>query len=260
MKPRLILVAVLLGFTCLAIMRAEERKKLALSTDVNTAVIPMLKLEKDGYNWEKRHEDIMRLKTAIDPEIVLIGDSITHFWGGQPDGGRMGNRGKESWQNLFGARRVLNLGFGWDRTQNVLKRLELGELDGLKPKAIVIHIGTNNTAQTENCRSNTPEEIVAGISAIVEQCQKRCPGAKIILMAIFPRGKMPDHPKRAELARINTLLAAAQKDKPGVTWLDITNRWLQPDGTISTDIMPDSLHPSDKGYGIWAEALRPLLP
>ncbi|MES2598090.1 MAG: GDSL-type esterase/lipase family protein [Verrucomicrobiota bacterium] len=260
MKTRLAMLAVLVALAGLAFMQAEERKKLALSTEINTAVTPMLKLEKDGYGWEERHDEIMRIKNEIDPEIVLIGDSITHFWGGRPDGGRIGNRGTETWESLFGKRRVLNLGFGWDRTQNVLKRIELGELDGLKPKAIVIHIGTNNTAQTENCRSNTPEEIAAGIGAIVEQCQKKCPGAKVIVMAIFPRGKMADNPKRAELAKINTVLSAAQKDKPGVTYLDITDKWLEADGSISKEVMPDSLHPNQKGYGIWAEALKGVLP
>ncbi|WP_246145726.1 GDSL-type esterase/lipase family protein [Brevifollis gellanilyticus] len=260
MKTRLAMLAALVVLAGLAFMQAEERKKLALSTEINTAVTPMLKLEKDGYGWEERHDEIMRIKNEIDPEIVLIGDSITHFWGGKPDGGRIGNRGTETWESLFGKRRVLNLGFGWDRTQNALKRIELGELDGLKPKAIVIHIGTNNTAQTENCRSNTPEEIAAGIGAIVEQCQKKCPGAKVIVMAIFPRGKMADNPKRAELAKINAVLAAAQKDKPGVTYLDITDKWLEPDGSISKEVMPDSLHPNQKGYGVWAEALKAVLP
>lgn len=260
MKTRLAMLAALFALAGLAFMQAEERKKLALSTEINTAVTPMLRLEKDGYNWELRHDEIMRIKNEIDPEVVLIGDSITHFWGGKPDGARMGNRGTESWEMLFGKRRALNLGFGWDRTQNVLKRIELGELDGLKPKAIVIHIGTNNTAQTENCRANTPEEIVAGISAIVEQCQKKCPGAKVIVMAVFPRGAKADHPKRAVLAQINAVLAAAQKDKPGVTYLDITDKWLEPDGSISKEVMPDALHPNQKGYFIWAEALKAVLP
>jgi lysophospholipase L1-like esterase len=228
-------------------------------TAVNTAVIPLGKLERDSYGWEERHEAVMRVKAEIDPEIVLIGDSITHFWGGQPDGGKLGNRGTETWERLFGKRRVLNLGFGWDRTQNVLKRIALGELDGLKPKAIVIHIGTNNLAQTENCRAGTPAEIAAGISAIIDQAQAKCPGAKIVLMGIFPRGQKPEDPKRAVLKEINSLLAPLGR-KPGVTFLDITEKWLSPDGTISKELMPDFLHPNQKGYAVWAEALRPVLP
>lgn len=239
---------------------AAESRRIALQTSVNTAVIPTGKLEKDGYGWEERHEAIMKIKAEIDPEIVLIGDSITHFWGGQPDAGKMGNRGTESWQSLFGQRRVLNLGFGWDRTQNVLKRLELGELDGLKPKAIIIHIGTNNLAQTVNARSNTPEEIAAGITAIVEKAKATCPTAQIILMGIFPRGLTPMDSKRPLLRDINSRLAAGIAKHPGVTFLDITDKWLSPLGLISRDIMPDTLHPNQKGYAIWADALRPVLP
>lgn len=239
---------------------ASIRKHIPLLTTVNTAVIPIGKLEKDGYGWEERHEAIMKIKAEINPEIVLIGDSITHFWGGQPDGGKMGNRGTETWQSLFGNRPVLNLGFGWDRTQNVLKRIELGELDGLKPKAIVIHIGTNNLAGTVNARSSSPEEIVAGITAIIEQAQSKCPGAKIILMAIFPRGKTAAEPKRAILQDINARLAAGPGQRSGVTFLDITAKWLEPDGSISKEIMPDALHPNQKGYAVWADAIKGVLP
>lgn len=235
------------------------RKQIPHVTSVNTAVIPMGKLERDSYGWEERHEAVMKVKAEINPEIVLIGDSITHFWGGQPDGGKLGNRGSETWAQLFDNRRALNLGFGWDRTQNVLKRIELGELDGLKPKAMVIHIGTNNLAQTDNCRANTPAEIAQGIEAIIDQALAKCPGAKIILMGIFPRGQKPEDPKRAVLTEINHLLAPLAQ-KPGITFLDITQNWLSPDGTISKEKMPDFLHPNQKGYAVWADALKPVLP
>jgi lysophospholipase L1-like esterase len=227
-------------------------------TSVNTAILPMSKLEKDGYGWEERHAEILKIKDTLNPEIVLIGDSITHFWGGLPDGAKMGNRGSETWQSLFGSRPVLNLGFGWDRTQNVLKRIQLGELDGLKPKAIVIHIGTNNLAKTVNARDNTPAEIAEAIGLIIEKAQAKCPGAQVILMAIFPRGKTAADPKRAILADINQRLAPLGQ-KPGITFLDITSKWLEADGSISKNIMPDALHPNQKGYAVWAEALKPVL-
>ncbi len=228
-------------------------------TTVNTAILPMGKLEKDGYGWEERHAEILKIKGSINPEVVLIGDSITHFWGGQPDGGKMGNRGTETWQGLFGHRRVLNLGFGWDRTQNVLKRIELGELDGLNPKAIVIHIGTNNLAKTVNARDNTPAEIAEAIALIIDRAQAKCPSAQVILMAIFPRGQSASDPKRAILADINQRLALLA-GKPRVVFLDLTDKWLQPDGSLSKDLMPDFLHPNQKGYAVWAEALKTVLP
>ncbi len=225
---------------------------------VNPATVPMGKLENDGYGWEDRHEAVMKVKDALKPEIVLIGDSITHFWGGEPAGGRMGNRGRESWAGLFGERRVMNIGFGWDRTQNVLKRIELGELDGIDPKFIVIHIGTNNLAATPHYRGGTPAEIAEGVAAVVERAQAKCPRAQVILMAIFPRGKGATNPQREKIAEINKLLASLGQ-KPRIAFLDITAKWLAPDGSVSTELMPDSLHPNEKGYQVWAEALRPLL-
>ncbi len=228
------------------------------NTKVNTAIVPASKIENDGYGWEDRHAAVMAIKDQLKPEIVLIGDSITHFWGGQPEDRKMGNRGTESWQSLFGDRAVLNLGFGWDRTQNVLKRIELGELDGLTPKHVVIHIGTNNTAATAQCRASTPAEIAEAIGVIVDRVQQKCPQAKVIVTAIFPRGQSAQAPHRAILKDINSRLAPLA-EKPNVTLLDITDKWLSPDGTISKEVMTDFLHPNQKGYFVWAEALRPLL-
>ncbi|MEN3942761.1 SGNH/GDSL hydrolase family protein [Prosthecobacter sp. SYSU 5D2] len=248
------------GYTRLAEqVTAAITKVIPTLTSVNTAILPVGKLEKDMYGWEERHAEVMKIKDDLDPEIVLIGDSITHFWGGLPDGGKKANRGTESWEALFGSRRVLNLGFGWDRTQNVLKRIQLGELDGLQPKTIVIHIGTNNTSKTANARDNTPAEIAEGISLIIEKAQAKCPQAQIILMAIFPRGHLPTDPRRAILADINRRLAPLGQ-KPRITFLDITDKWLEPDGTLPKDLMPDGVHPNQKGYHIWAEALKKALP
>ncbi|MFZ4765869.1 MAG: GDSL-type esterase/lipase family protein [Roseimicrobium sp.] len=226
---------------------------------VNTAVVPVGRLEKDFYDWEQRHAAVMAIKDALKPEIVLIGDSITHMWGGPPEVGFWrGNRGLKAWKELFGDRPVLNLGFGWDRTQNVLKRLELGELDGLAPKVVVIHIGTNNLAGTKNARENTPAEIAEGIAAIVDRVQIKCPTAQVILMAVFPRGEKPDNPDRAKISAINERLAALS-GKPRLTYLDLTAKFLNADGTISKEVMGDFLHPAAKGYAIWAEALKPLI-
>ena len=225
----------------------------------NLATVPVGKLENDSYGWEDRHDEVMKIKDALKPEIVLIGDSITHLWGGEPDGGRIGNRGRESWAALFGERKVLNLGFGWDRTQNVLKRIELGEMDGIDPKMIVIHIGTNNLATTAQHRAGTPEQVAEGITAIVDHAQSKCPSAQVVLMAIFPRDKGAVNPYRTQIDEINKRLSALA-EKPRVTFLDITDKWLAPDGSVSEELMPGSLHPNEKGYAAWAEALRPLLP
>jgi len=222
----------------------------------NTAVVPVPKLESDSYDWWARHADVLRMKDAINPEIVLIGDSITHFWGGQPVNGNA--NGPKAWASVFRPYRVLNLGFGWDRTQNVLWRLDHGEMDGLHPRIVIVNIGTNNTSQTEHARQNTPAEIVAGIAAICGRVRSKAPGVKIILMQVMPREEKPDHPRRKQIAEINRLLVEFAKANR-LDLLDLAPKLLRSDGTMRKDLMPDCCHPNEAGYAIWADALRPLL-
>lgn len=229
---------------------------LATEVSSNTALVPVPKLENDSYDWYARHADVLRIQESINPEVVLIGDSITHFWGGEPKAAQA--NGPASWQATFGGYRTLNLGFGWDRIQNVLWRLDHGELLGVRPRVVVLHIGTNNTSDTPNARRNTPEEIADGIRAIIRRVRARTPEARIVLMAVFPREQKPDHPRRDHIAGINRLLAEFGQ-VPGITVLDLGPRMVQPDGTLPAEIMGDFCHPTEKGYRIWGEALAPLL-
>ena len=237
----------------------------SLDTDIpaNTAIVPVSKLEEDSYNWWSRHAEVLQVKDSINPEIVLIGNSITHFWGGEPrrrdnKGAYRASNGPQAWSSVFENRRVLNLGFGWDRTQNVLWRLDHGELDGLHPRTVIIHIGTNNTSQTENARMNTASEIVDGISAICLRVRSKVPGAKIILMKIFPREENPTHPRRVLINEINRQLDVFAKDEK-ITLLDIGPKMLTPDGRLTKEIANDYCHPTEKGYQIWADAIRPFI-
>ncbi|MGB7760339.1 MAG: GDSL-type esterase/lipase family protein [Bryobacteraceae bacterium] len=226
---------------------------LASLTDVNTAVIAVPRLEMDSYDWYRRHKDVLSAKAGMDPRVVLIGDSITHFWGGLPRA-HIAN-GPQSWESAFGGMPVLNLGFGWDRTQNVLWRLSHGEFDGLHPKTVIINIGTNNLTGTENARANTPYEIVRGILSIRELVRAKSPDSRIIVMGIFPRGFSPASPLRAPIGQVNRLLAQALAAKPNTTFLDIGARFLEPDGTLPARLMSDGTHPAEEGYQLWAKAL-----
>jgi lysophospholipase L1-like esterase len=223
----------------------------------NTAIVPAPNAERDSYNWLERHAAVLRSKREGDPGIVLIGDSITHFWGGEP-AAKTAN-GPKAYAALFAPYRVLNLGFGWDRTQNVLWRLDHGELDGLHPRAVVINIGTNNTSQTAAARANTPAEIVAGIAAICERVRSKAPSARIILTQVFPREESAAHPTRRTIGEINRLLVEfASQHQLDV--IDPGARMLAPGGTLPRSLLPDSCHPNEAGYQLWADALRPLLP
>lgn len=238
-------------------------KSLDNDTVSNTAIIPVSKLENDSYNWWDRHAEVLRVKDSINPEVVLIGNSITHFWGGLPqlkyaDGNLREPNGPTSWASVFGPYRVLNLGFGWDRTQNVLWRLDHGELDGLQPRVVVIDIGTNNTTQTNNARNNTATEIVEGIREVCLRVRSKVPQAKIIVMAIFPRGKGPLNPLRTVINEVNRQLEVFTKDNK-VTLVDIGPNLLAADRTFLPGMMLDYVHPTDKGYQVWADAIRPYI-
>jgi lysophospholipase L1-like esterase len=221
--------------------------------DVNTALIPVPRLEMDSYDWYARHREELAMQRKINPEVVLVGDSITHFWDGPPKDKRVA--GPNAWKEAFGGLRVLNMGFGWDRTQNVLWRLRQGEFEGIHPRSIVLNIGTNNLVPTDHARNNTPEEIVQGILAVHRVLRSRAPQARIIVMAIFPRGSLPTNELRAPIAKINELLAPALANEPNTEFLDIGKGFLAPDGTIPVSLMSDGTHPTDEGYAIWAKAL-----
>jgi lysophospholipase L1-like esterase len=199
---------------------------------------------------------VLKIKDELNPEIVMIGDSITHFWAGLPQG--PSQNGPLAWQRLFGRRRVLNLGFGWDRTQNVLWRLDHGEFDGLHPRYVVINIGTNNFSGTSHAKENTPAQVADGIRAICTRVRSKSPDSRIILMGVLPRGAKAEDPFRRKIAELNKLLREAGK-VPGITFLDIGGQFLRPGGELPRTLMGDFCHPTEAGYSIWADALRPLL-
>ena len=238
-------------------------KSLDAEISANSAIVPVSKLENDFYNWWNRHSEVLRIKDSINPEIVLIGNSITHLWGGEPrlenaDGKTRIPNGPKSWASIFENYRVLNLGFGWDRTQNVLWRLDHGELDGLHPRTVIINIGTNNTSKTENARMNTATEIVEGIREICGRVRSKVPQANIILMAVFPREQSPTNPRRILINEINRQLEAFTKAN-NINFVDIGPKMLAPDGTLSNEIASDFCHPTEKGYQIWADELKPII-
>jgi len=202
------------------------------------------------YDWQKRHELTSAAVKRAQPQILFIGDSITHFFGGEQfDGYSL--RGKNTWDEFYAPRNAGNLGFGWDKTENVLWRLQHGAIDDISPKLVVMMIGTNNTGEC------SAPDIALGIESIVREFEKRLPQSKILLLGVFPRGEKPG-PARAKIAEINRIIARLDGTH-NVIFLDIGPKFLTPEGLITKDIMPDFLHPNEKGYRIWAEAIEPTV-
>ncbi|MEI6533903.1 MAG: GDSL-type esterase/lipase family protein [Verrucomicrobiaceae bacterium] len=186
-------------------------------------------------NCERIMADIKKMNGEID--VALVGDSITARW-----------RGGESWTKHWSSYRTVNMGIGGDRTQNVLWRLQNGELDGYKAKLFVVMIGTNNLFE----KTIEPADVAAGIKAIVELIKTKHPESKILLLSIFPRGEKPN-PGRDKITATNDLISKFQGG--AVSYMDIGAKFLQPDGTISKEVMNDFLHLGPKGFDIWAEAI-----
>lgn len=192
-------------------------------------------------SWVKRHESFNARAKKGDVDLILIGDSITHAWE---------SKGKGTWEKYYAPRKAMNLGIGGDRTQHVLWRLDHGNLDGIDPKVAVLMIGTNNS----NGNDNTAEEIAEGIIAIVEKLRDKEPQAKVLILAIFPRGAEPS-PQREKNAKASEI-ASKIADGKMIHYIDIGKHFLKDDGTLTKDIMPDLLHLSEEGYDIWAKSIE----
>jgi lysophospholipase L1-like esterase len=208
---------------------------------VPSATIPVIQRGTDN-----RHAEFLEVARRGNIDLLFLGDSITDRW-------RRPNQGLEVWDKYFAPLKAANFGIGADRTQNVLWRIQNGELEGFQAKCIVLLIGTNNTGPPEAPR-NTIEETIAGIKLVVNEIRTRQPQARLLLLGIFPRAQRPDHPQRLGNKVINAEISKLH-DGRSIFFMDIGDRFLQSDGSMSQEVMPDYLHPGPKGYQIWADAI-----
>ncbi len=192
--------------------------------------------EKDPARHKGFMTDIKKMNGVAN--LVFVGDSITDGWRGA---------GKTVWQKHFAPFKALNLGIAGDRTEHVLWRMKNGELEGYFARLFVLMIGTNNGG-------DSAADVAAGIEAIIKEIKAKQPNARILLLGIFPRSEQPD-PVRNKNDDVNKLIAKFD-DKKSIKYLDIGDKFLNADKSMSKDIMPDFLHPNLKGYEIWAKAIE----
>jgi len=212
---------------------------------VTTTPVPHNR-DKAVYDWPTRHAQLLRVKKQVNPDVIVIGDSIMHYWAGVPLAPII--RGEDSWTKAFG-QQTLNAGFGWDRTENVLWRLQHGELKGTTPRVVVIAIGTNNLGL------NTVDEVVDGIDAICQEVHRQLPKTQILVLGILPRADAsrlkvsPDH--------VNYRLQTRLHPRDYIDVFDAGNAFLTRSGELRKELFSDGLHPNKAGYAILADVLAP---
>ncbi len=183
---------------------------------------------------------LRRVRESKEPvNLVFVGDSITQAWEGP---------GADAWKRAIAPLGALNLGNSGDRTEHVLWRLREAPLTALRPKAIVLLIGTNNLGHG---KSNAAETL-QGVRRVVDVLHEQCPQAQVLLMAVFPRGEQMNA-MRGDLLQVNQAMAGAHL--PRTTIIDIGDTFVNADGSIKKELMPDALHLSPAGYDLWAQAV-----
>ena len=225
-------------------VKAAKKKKKAspkqtLEQQIKTATVPV-----QYKRHVKRHEakKAFAAKNKDKIKILMLGDSITHQWEAKP--------AAEAQKKYITPYNALNLGCGGDRTQNTIWIIEKsGILELINPKLVTVMIGTNNRGDYK--------ATVAGIKAILDGVQKRYPEAKILLYAIFPRGKDKADKRRIENEKVNAEIVKFCDGKK-IEWVDIRKNFLTAEGVLEKSMMPDLLHPkTSKAYSIWGESLKP---
>jgi len=203
-----------------------------------------MKTREVSVTWWKRHAELVARAQAGGFDIMFLGDSITQRW--ETDG-------KEVWAKKLAPLGAKPFGISGDRTENLLWRLRWGQLGGkCNPRLVVMMIGTNNTGH----RMDAPADIATGVRACIDEIQKRKPDAKILLLAIFPRGADSSDKQRLNNEAANKLIRAFA-DGQKVFYADIGAVFLTKEGVLEKSVMPDLLHPAAAGYELWADAVIP---
>ena len=222
------------------------RKILHEPIGIYSTTKPVTQAREPGmYPWEERHQTIMRLNKENPPKVCFLGNSIVHYWGGQPEAPR--SNGSQSWEDNFGDLMSQNFGFGWDRIENLLWRVYQGELDGFEAEQIVLMIGTNNL------HINSDEEILEGLKILVQAIQQRQPKAKLLMVGLLPRAN-----NELRVKTLNVEMAKLAKSY-SLTYADVGRVLLQKDEKINPSLFLDGLHPNSKGYAQLGKEIRKYL-
>lgn len=197
--------------------------------------------EPNNYEWQARHRDILKHIEQNPPKAVILGNSITHFWGGEPAGPR--SNGAKSWKKIMEPAGFQNLGYGYDRIENVLWRIYHGELDGYEADKVVLMIGTNNMGISPD------KDIVEGLRFLITAIRNRQPKATVKVIGILPRREHEDWVKNIN-RQIRTMA-----NEENCLFSDAGTPLLLPTDKIDESLFNDGLHPNEKGYQLIAKTI-----
>ena len=217
----------------------------ATSSPKHQSVIPAPRIAEW---WFARQAEKIGLMSKGNIDLLMVGDSITNNFENEKVGLKV-------WEEYFVPLKAINLGFGGDRTEHVLWRLDHLPVMKVAPKAAVVLIGTNNICWG----SDTPKQAAEGVRAITRKLKDIYPEMKVLVLGVLPRRRNLDHPHRRQIVELNSYLPELLKDFKGVTFRDIGPAFLDEKGFLSEEMMPDTTHPSEKGHEVWAKAIMPEL-
>ena len=240
------LTAIILAALALAPVSrgAEPEAKAApvMEAKVPRAATPQPKTERPG--WMAQHDALTAQARKGNIDLLFMGDSLTKCWS---------REGRDVWAAKFAKLGARNFGISGDCTQHLLWRIQNGELENIKPKAVVLLIGTNNISM-----GDSPQDIAVAVAAILGEIHRRLPDSRILLLGVLPRKENADHRDRETIRTLNGLLSRLQNGNH-VTYLDFGDKLLQPNGSMPKEVTTDFTHLTAKGYGIFAQAIEPVL-
>lgn len=209
--------------------------------------------QRDPYDWAERHAKVLEQNRKSPPDYVFIGDSIVHYWAGAPSTPKSGRvnyapRGEAAWKKIFGNKKVTNAGFGFDYIDNAYYRVEKGELAGIRPRAILILLGTNNLFHLKD----SPKDCAEKMKAFLKLVRKKQPRAKILLIGVLPRKEQHS----PELVEETNGLYEKLADNKTVFFVNAGTAILGDDGRhAAPECLSDVVHPNTRGYDLIAEII-----
>ncbi|MEQ6120994.1 GDSL-type esterase/lipase family protein [Reichenbachiella sp. MALMAid0571] len=205
-----------------------------------------LATKKDSESWKKRHQEIVG-RLDKNPQLILVGNSIFHTLDNEDR--------KEVWEKHLDQYQTVNMGISGDRTENVIWRLQNGTIENINPKVAIVLIGTNNTDGNHYLSISTPEELEGGIWKICEILRQKLPDTKIVLLGILPYGYKPNHRDNINKATNERIAKFPERDA-NIYYRNIGGVYLNEDGKVKKELMPDYLHPNAEGHLLMFDALE----